>query len=542
MSRLLMLVPAAVLSAASASAQGGEDPKPLTERERASHILNRLAFGPRPGDIENILQIGIDAWLDEQLKASDDIGVRLASKLEDFNVLDLTVAECTDYVTKDAPMGRDPEAQRERRQRRLVAVNEVMESVPLRATLSSRQAEEVLADFWRNHFNVSFTKGQQIWTQVPNYETAVIREHVWTTFPEMLVASATHPAMLNYLDNHLSRKPPSKQELREIERREKRRTGSEQRAEEAVTIAAQRGLNENYARELLELHTLGVDNYYDQDDVIAVAEAMTGWTFTQGDKATFEYAFRPNLHVEGDKKLLGKTVREDEDGGPGQGMAIIEMLGEHKGTADFISMKLVRYLVADVPPEKLVKAVAKTYRKTDGDITAMVRTIVESEEFWARENFRAKFKTPYEFMVSALRAVDADIQSLDRLESYLREMGQAVYNCDDPTGYYDTADAWLDPGVMALRWQFSIDLAAGKIRGVRIPDTLFDRIPVDVPAEIWQHHLTNMILPGGADERTRAALATVTSEYLAKKRNPSLYELGPQLVGLLIGSPEFQKQ
>jgi uncharacterized protein (DUF1800 family) len=541
--RLLLSLPlAALLAAAPSHAQGGDELPPLNERERAAHVLNRLAYGPRPGDIERVMEIGVEAWIEEQLSPSDEIGVRLEAKLERFETLGLSVAECSKFVLEGAPMGDDPESRRERRLMRRKPVDELMEAVPLRAALSERQLDEVMSDFWRNHFNVSFTKGQAIWTQLPHYEASVVQAHLWGRFPDMLVASATHPAMLHYLDNHLSRKPPTEQQLKEIERREKRRTGSDQRGEEAAAIAAQRGLNENYARELLELHTLGVDNYYEQDDVIAVAEILTGWTFTQGRDASYEYVFRPNLHVEGDRKVLGKRVREDEEGGAGQGMELLEMLGEHKGTADFVAMKMVRYLVADQPPEDLVKEVAKTYRKTDGDIPSMVRAIIESEEFWSREYVGNKFKTPYEYLVSALRAVDADIQSLDRLEGYLRNMGQPVYHCDDPTGYYDTAYAWLDPGVMALRWQFATDLAGGKIRGVRIPDTLYDRISVDVPPELWQHHLTRMILPGGAGERTRAALATVTSEYLAMRRNPDLYELGPQLVGLLLGSPEFQKQ
>jgi len=348
--------------------------------------------------------------------------------------------------------------------------------------------------------------------------------------------------MLHYLDNHLSRKPPSKQELAEIERRERRRTDSREAGEQAAQIAAQRGLNENYARELLELHTLGVDNVYKQKDVIAVAEALTGWTFDGGREGTWNFRFRSEMHVKGDKRVLGRKIREDRDnGGVGEGEAIVEMLAEHKGTAEFIAMKLVRFLVSDQPPSSLVKDVASVYRKTDGSIPDMVRTVVKSEEFWAADTVRAKFRTPLEFLCAALRATDAEVREVNRCLAALRDMGQPILHCDDPTGYYDVAEAWLDPGVMATRWGFALDLATGKVKGVEIPVEFFDELPQDIP-RLWQHHLTKRLLPGGAGQRTRNALSTVTDEYLEKARIPDSRELGPQLVGLLLGSPEFQQQ
>lgn len=523
-----------------------DDPAALNERERASHLLSRLSYGARPGEADKLIAMGTEAWLKDQLKQADSRDPRLKEWLSEYDTLGLTVRECAEFTftERDRSKEQTQEERRAERLKRRIPLDEVVWSTALRAVYSNRQATEVMSEFWRNHLNVSFTKGQSIYAMVPDYERSVIRDHVWGSFPEMLKASATHPAMLNYLDNHLSRRPPSKQELKEIERRTKRKTGSEERAVEAVQIATQRGLNENYARELLELHTLGVDNYYKQKDVIALAEILTGWTVDGGRKGTQEFAFKASMHVKGDIKLLGKRFQEDQEAGPGQGMGVLEMLGDHKGTADFIAMKMVRFLVADAPPESLVKAVAKTYRKTKGNIVDMVQTIVESEEFWARENYRSKFKTPYEFIISALRVTGAEIDRQASIGRYLSDMGQPIYHCDDPTGYYDTADAWLDPGVMALRWQFATDFAMGKVRGVKIPDTFFDQIPFDGPPRLWQHHLTTLILPGGAGARTRAALATVTSEYLErkKKRVPDLYEIGPTLVGLLLGSPEFQQQ
>jgi uncharacterized protein (DUF1800 family) len=218
------------------------------------------------------------------------------------------------------------------------------------------------------------------------------------------------------------------------------------------------------------------------------------------------------------------------------------MLSGHQGTADFIALKLCRYLIADEPPQRAVDAAAKAFRRSDGDIPAVVRAIVESEDFWARENYRAKFKTPYEFVLSALRATGARVDEGEAVMRRLIEMGQGLYLCDDPTGWYDTAESWLDPGVMALRWQFALDLASGSLRGVSIPTEFWDEVPESLPPRLWQHHLTKMILPGGAGPRTRAALSSVTDEYLARAAVPDVRELGPELVGLLLGSPEFQQQ
>lgn len=538
----LLVSPCLSLLAAPTLAAQEEAPAPLTEQQRAAHVLSRLAYGPRPGEIDRLVEMGVDVWLKEQLSDKASTDPRLAERLSEFQTLSMGIAECVSFTSTPRDNNASAAEQRLARRKSRIPMDELMESIAFRAVFSERQATEVMSEFWRNHFNVSFTKGQAIYPQMPDYEREVIQKHVWGSFPNMLTASATHPAMLNYLDNRLSRKPPSQQQLAELERRTKRKTGSEERASEAVQIASQRGLNENYGRELLELHTLGVDNFYKQKDVIAVTECLTGWTIDGGQEGTRKYVFNPDMHVEGNKHVLGKLVREDKDGGPGQGMALLEMLGKHKGTADFVAMKMVRFLVADVPPEKLVAKVAKIYRKTDGDMTAMLQTIVESNEFWETSNVRSKFKTPYEFIISSLRVTGCEIGSLGALERYLAAMGQPIYQCDDPTGYYDTSDAWLDPGVMALRWDFAVDLANGKVDAVVIPESFYDQVPVDVPPRLWQHHLTRLILPGGAGPRTRAALATVTSEYLEKKRVPDLFQLGPELVGLLLGSPEFQQQ
>ena len=409
--------------------------------------------------------MGVDAWLDAQLQPAKASDPRLLEALGRFETLAMSPAGVNQWVYQDfVGNGKNEDAlsqeeQRLLRERRRMPGQELVHSILFRAVLSDRRAEEVLCDFWRNHLNVSFTKGDAIEVQVNDYERMVIQRNVLGKFGDMLKASARHPAMLNYLDNALSRRPPSKQELAEIERNAKRSTGSRERAAEAVEIASQRGLNENYARELLELHTMGVDNGYDQADVVALAAALTGWTYDGGRRASQEFAFRPDMHVVGDKRLLGRRFAEDDTGGPGQGEAILEFLAENKNSSKFLATKLVRYLVSDQPPQKLVDEVAKVCQQTDGSIPAMVHAIVKSDEFWKREHFESKFKTPYEFVVSAVRAVGANVTETGHLAAILVAMNQPTYNCDDPTGWYDTAEAWLDTGVLALRWQFALDLA-----------------------------------------------------------------------------------
>ncbi len=521
------------------NAEAAQEERPLSERERAVHLLSRFTYGPRPGDVEALVEQGTEAWLKEQFAKKANSNSRLDALLSRFETITLTPRECYDHTTTVAEPNETRERARERLMLTLLPMRELTRSVALRASLSDRQVEEVLCDFWRNHLNVSFTKGAPIPNLIPDYERNVITANALGDFPTMLSASAKHPAMLYYLDNRLSRRPPSKQELAVIRRRASKETGSKERGLEAASIASQRGLNENYARELLELHTLGVDNHYKQKDVLAVAEALTGWTVDNGPEGSWEFKFAPEMHMLDDRRILGRSLSKDREHGEKQGEALLEMLAKHKGTSKFIATKLVRYFVNDEPPASLVKAVAKKYRDTDGDISAMMQTIVESDEFWSRENYLAKFKTPYEFVISALRATDAEIENLSVTLLLLENMGQHVYHCDDPTGWYDTAEAWLDPGVLALRWDFAMNLAADDLRGVRVPESYFDDIPEEAtPLEILQR-LIRKVLPGGAGARTLSLLHSVVrdeSDTLGRTR------LMRRLLGLLLGCPEFQEQ
>jgi len=518
------------------------DDRALDDRERAVHALSRLAFGPRPGQVEHVMSTGVLTWIDDQLEARPLSPSSLVKRLDQSKTLYSTPAEIKAFADPPASDDETVKQRRERARLRSTPNRELAQAVLLRATLSDRQGGEVLADFWRNHLNVSFTKGWPAGMYLPDYEQVVIREHALGDFPAMLSASAHHAAMMHYLDNQFSRRPPSKQELAKLERKVRRETGSAERGEEAAAIATLRGVNENYARELMELHTLGVDRTYRQKDVIAVAEALTGWGVASGKDGYYGFEFDHARHINDDQRFLGYILRQDKEDGPGQGERVLKILGDHKHTAEFISHKLVRYLVNDVPPPALVRSVSATYKKTSGEIPAMVRTVVESKEFWDRRNYRAKFKTPQEFVISALRVTGAKIAHMSDIFQVLSDMGQPTYHCDDPTGYYDTAEAWLDPGVMAKRWEFALALAEGDVGGVRVPDSFFGEITDEHTPLQWMREMVEKILPGGSSTRTQALLYDVIRKHTANSADPEMRVLGPRVVGLLLGSPEFQQQ
>jgi uncharacterized protein (DUF1800 family) len=525
------------------SALGLQEPAaPLDDRERAAHLLSRFSFGPRPGDMERVLELGTKAWIDEQLEAGPFGPASLSERLGLLETLKMSPVEVFRHI--EYKMGANPTREDQAKRNRLRAIPRVqlVSGIALRSVYANRQLEEVLCDFWRNHFNVSYTKTYPAELYITDYERTVIQGHALGNFPVLLSASAHHPAMLHYLDNALSRRPPSEAELSEVARKVRQETGSKERGEEAALIAAQRGVNENYARELMELHTLGVDRTYRQRDVIAVAEALTGWGISTGKDGDLGFAFDHERHVQGDKKFLGYVLRKDKEKGPGQGERILEILSRHDDTANFVATKLVRYFVNDVPPPELVKDVAQAFKKSGGDVRRMLRTILESDEFWARRNYRAKFKTPNEFLISALRVTGAEVKDTDTLLKALYAMGQLTYHCDDPTGWYDTADAWLDPGVLSKRWEVALLLAAGKLEGIEIPVSFYGELSGHTTALAWMREMVRKVLPGGASTRTLAMLHEVVREHTAGNSPLDASTLGPQLLGLLLGSPEFQEQ
>src|SRR6202030_1486165 len=345
-------------------------------------------------------------------------------------------------------------------------VEELARAKVARAIYSDRQLQQVLDDFWFNHFDVFAAKGEDRY-YLTSYERDVIAPHALGKFKDLVSSSAKSPAMLFYLDNFLSADPRAAQRMaqeRAMRQRGRRGLNRFPHNPHAQNKKKQeRGLNENYGRELMELHTLGVDGGYTQKDVTEVARCFTGWTIEK-PRENPQFKFDGRIHDPDPKIVLGKKIHA---GGIKDGEQVIELLVKHPSTAKFISAKLARRFVSDRPPESLVAKMAETFQSSDGDIRAVMRTMIYSPEFWTRDAYRAKIKTPFELVVSAVRALGTDVDTAMPLVQWVGRIGEPLYQCQPPTGYADKSDAWVNTGALLNRLNFSLTLAGNKIRGSR---------------------------------------------------------------------------
>jgi uncharacterized protein (DUF1800 family) len=575
----------AVVSGAggAVSAQEPAAARPNAEPARAVHLLSRATWGVRPADVEAALALGLTQWLERQLDPEairdDGVPARLAAfpttaqpmsvLLRDFNPQPPVQRQMAQMQAQDsagrAAAAREqmreqmtPEQRRERQQRspqRLA--QELVGAKLVRSVYSERQLEDVMADFWYNHFNVFFGKGQDRYF-VGDYERTAIRPHVFGRFEDMLIATAQHPAMLFYLDNWQSVHVDGNALPAMAQQR-----------------ARNRGLNENYARELLELHTLGVDGGYTQQDVIEVARAFTGWTFERPGQRQAQlqlrrppsvrgairrgvfggaarqdgtiygagdipFVFRPQLHDRGEKVVLGKRLPANR--GMEDGMDVIRLLSRHPATARHLATKLVERFVSDSPPADLVNHVADVFLKTDGDLRAVTRALFTADAFYRPEYRGTKVKTPYELVVSALRATHAEAGPSRRLLETLRTMGHLPYAEPAPTGFPAMSEDWVNTGALLNRMNFGLDLAAGRIDGVRIdgaalvqrgsgraaPSASLPQLDALLAAVL--PHADTAPLGARIREDVEAQPAAVPRQRLARA------------LGLALGSPEFQRR
>jgi uncharacterized protein (DUF1800 family) len=593
-----------------------------------THVLNRIGFGPRPGDVERVQQMGLAAYLDAQLHPDRVTNAAMDARLAEFETLAMDsrvlgeqfaaadqmrrqiqrqqAQQAPPPATTDPTMAGNPPATPPRqppppelRMLQQTAQNitqELMQAKLLRAAMSERQLEEVLVDFWFNHFNVFIGKGQ-VRQYLTDYEQNVIRPHVFGNFRDLLGATAHSPAMLFYLDNFQSSSPNAAVVISpEMERRladprlrpEQRRQLMQRLQTRQPQQRPQRGLNENYARELMELHTLGVDGGYTQKDVIEVARALTGWTIDQ-PRMGGSFLFRAQMHDAGEKVILAANF--PKGGGQEEGERVLDMLAKHPSTARHISFKLAQRFVADEPPKALVDRAAKKFLDTKGDLREVTRAIITSPEFFAAEAYRAKVKTPLEFVVSAIRGSGATIVNAQPLVQTMQQLGMPLYGCQPPTGYSMTADAWVNTGALLNRMNFAVALVnggqglgqGGRGRlGQPGPPPTAPRPgvgPAGQPGAPGQPYTVDPIRPGQArpnqpqrglgqplrpaqmarlplqldltslapdtSEATREKLiqtiltgqvADTTRQTLARAENPQ------QLVALALGSPEFQRR
>lgn len=578
----------------------------LSKDDQIVHALDRLTFGPRPGDVEAVRKLGLKKWIDLQLHPERiPENPEVARRLEPLESLRLSQSDTErnypnpqmiraiaagrqampeDPVTRAAVQrvlhrlrakkdAADPDAMEpvtpldqilssdeirtlrtgtpDQKRELLAAIPEskiddlvialpqplrfqlmpaadpalrrkmmlmtapqqliaydLSEGKLYRAIFSRRQLEEQLADFWYNHFNVFLEKGADRFL-VPSYEREAIRPHLLGRFRDLLEATAQSPAMLFYLDNWESVGPDTQ-----------RRPANAKRPA--------RGLNENYARELMELHTLGVDGGYTQKDVTEVARCFTGWTI-RAPRQGGDFFYNDRVHDKGEKIVLG--VRIPAGGGRDDGEKVLDILARHPSTARFISRKLAERFVADDPPPELIEKMAKTFHDSHGDLRAVMKTMLASNEFFSQGAYRAKVKSPFEMIVSAVRATGAQVDTAFPLANQIAQLGEPLYRKLEPTGYSSANAEWVNSAALLGRMNFALALVQNRVPGVKVDASQFDGEPGDVARQV---------LFRDASPETRAAIDKALAGQQTK--NPGAPPNPAMVAGLIIGSPDFQKR
>jgi uncharacterized protein (DUF1800 family) len=607
----------------------------LTEDEAVLHALNRLGFGPRPGDLELVKQMGLQNWIEEQLNPNSINDVGLEDRLQRFPTLKMTSAKLLEefpepqmaarrqgitveqYRQQQQQMMREAMAQGQgtaqgdmqtanqsqgaqsdmqsadalrmpsfdavddnlsptpkgkgqgegqgaignrminyeqiRLPQRIVA--ELSMAKMTRAVYSERQLNEMMVDFWYNHFNVFAAKGADRWL-ITDFEENAIRPNAMGKFRDLLEATAKSPAMLFYLDNWLSADPVAWQKLQEqMQNRRAMRGGPFAGGQGRPGVNGipndpnnppakqpqERGLNENYGRELMELHTLGVDGGYTQDDVINVAKAFTGWSIRQPRRDP-EFFFEERLHDTSVKTVLGRQIR---GGGMKDGEEVLDILARDPHTAHHISFELAQRFVSDNPPQALVDRMAQTFLKSDGDIREVLRTMIYSPEFWSKDAYRSKIKTPFELVASATRAVGAEVAIPLVLVQWTSRIGEPLYQCEPPTGYSDKADAWVNTGALLNRLNFSLALTSGRLRGAQVDvNSLFSGETSSDPKAALESAI-HLLLGGEVSQQTRDTLAQQMEDpqILQATLDDKVKQVNTAMIaGLVLGSPEFQRR
>jgi uncharacterized protein (DUF1800 family) len=599
----------------------------LTVDEAIQHALNRLAYGPRPSDVERLKKMGLAKWIDQQLnpKSLDDRAVEarldayptlkmstpqllaeypnpkqsakvtqaqaqfkqenqpvqaaqtqadqaitsMAREMDDkngenssANGNNATMAAASTTSDTPSPMKLNPAtsgagrrdslsidpnavpraiADDSKRPRRVV--EELAMAKLTRAIYSERQLQQVMDDFWFNHFNVFAGKGETKW-YLTSYERDVIQPHALGKFKDLITETAKSPAMLFYLDNFLSVDPNAQQRLaaqRAMRQQMRRRYGYPPHPQPNQNKKQARGLNENYGRELMELHALGVDGGYTQKDVTEVARCFTGWTIDK-PRIDAQFKFDEKLHDPDPKIVLGKKIHA---GGMKDGEQVIDLLVKNPNTAKFISTKLARRFVSDNPPPALVERIAKTFQKSGGDIREVMRTMIYSPEFWSRDAYRAKVKTPFELVVSSVRALGTDVDTPMPLVQWVGRIGEPLYQCQPPTGYSDKADTWINAGALLNRLNFSLALAGNRVRGSRSDVSALLGNESETDPKLALERAVQVFLGGKAAPGTVETLQKQLEnpQILQAKLDDLVQQVDLDVVtGLVLGAPEFQRR
>jgi uncharacterized protein (DUF1800 family) len=570
--------------------------KELTGDQAILHALNRLGYGPRPGDMERVRQMGLEKWVEQQLHPELIDDRALDQRLEQYPTLHATSTKLLDDyplpgqavkkegVTKDEykekidqkrqdaltqmfPTGNDNFDRANEQLAKIQGPNRIIAELSMakvdRAVFSQRQLEAVMEDFWFNHFNVFANKGAEKWF-VTAYVRDTIRPRTMGKFQDLLVSTAKSPAMLFYLDNWLSADPAAFQRMQgEMQARRRRYQGifaggapptpgtfpgpvtgpspAANRGAAQPKKKEERGLNENYGREVMELHTVGVDAGYTQKDVISMAEILTGWTVHEPRKDP-EFFFDERIHAQGKEVVMGRTFNY---GGEKDGEEALRFLANHPKTARMISTELARHFVSDNPPASLIDRMAKNYESTGGDIRSLLRTMIYSPEFWSKDTYRAKVKTPFELVASAARALGAEVPVSLPLTGWIGRMGEPLFLCQPPTGYSDVAETWVNTGALLNRLNFALTLAGDRMAGAAVDlKTLLGKEATTDPNVALEQSI-HFFLGGEVADSTRTTLEARLSDpqILQAKLDDPVKKVNEGLIaGLVLGAPEFQRR
>ncbi|MBS1490686.1 MAG: DUF1800 domain-containing protein [Bacteroidetes bacterium] len=605
----------------------------LTERQAAAHLISRFTFGATPNQVDEVVSMGLEKWFDRQLNGEED-DAEVINRLKGYNALALSNAQVVvqfprgpllqkmaladGYLTKDSLAQLDKPSIKEklkeyRKQKGLREEKELYTQFIgqkiIRATYGRNQLHEVLTDFWFNHFNVSLTKGQCA-QFIPAYERDVIRPHVTGHFYDLLIATAQSPAMLMYLDNAASMGEAENIDMTSstpvrtrITRRGRiiQRMPLPNRPTQPKKKTAQ-GLNENYAREIMELHTLGVEGGYTQQDVTEAARILTGWTVYPMKDGNFEglrkkldetgenrlanngfvhegdFLFAANRHDSKEKNVLSRKFVAG--GEYKEGVELLKMLAAHPSTAKFISKKIAVRFVSDNPPQSLIDKMADTFIKQHGDIKKVLLAMVNAPEFWHTEVLRSKTKSPFEYAISTVRALNAEVTEPTSLNQWITRMGQQLYSYAAPTGFPDRGQYWINTGALLTRMNFGLAVTSQRLKGVKIDLNGLNHQHEPESAEAALPVYAQLILPERDLESTLKRLMPLVTnrdvinkvEIAARQKNsggysdtlshaeprgqktmakkrwqdaPSQFNNSPmlaQVVGIIIGSPEFQRR
>lgn len=519
----------------------------LNSRQKAAHVYDRLAFGGRPGEVEKLASGGDHAiveFIESQLKpeavSDDSTDARLAAfatlKLSSEqlfaqypSVKDVAMKMGIDSATLDANEDQKKELRKKIGEEHLPEwiVDELRAQKLIRAIESRRQLNEVLADFWFNHFNVDHHKNDLRYLTTV-YERETIRPHMFGKFIDLLRATAHSPAMLVYLDNAQSQSALNYLPAKVLPNG---RTVSRE------PVPRKNGLNENYAREILELHTLGVDSGYSQKDVTELARILTGWTVADG-RTNPRFFFNEKVHDRGEKVFLGRKFsagRNQEEGDEA-----LQMIAQSPKTARHLAALLARTFVSDQPPAALVDRLSERFRQTDGDLTAVYRELFYSPEFWAKESYRSKIKTPFGLVVSAVRSLGGEVDVRSKLPKLLETIGEDLYGCQPPTGYIDLAEQWVNSGAMVSRLNLALQISANSVEGVYTLLPTLHPAPSEVRATVSAAAARLLHEPISAE--TRSVIEHELSDRPVLISNDEVRPLSlAKVVGMILGSPEFQR-